>query len=46
MAIADEELKVPSAPHGVTNNKESYNDWPNDAGVCSVFAHPFDSPMN
>ena len=31
MAVVDE-IKAPNAPHGVTSTKESYNDWPNDAG--------------
>ncbi|KAF6232108.1 hypothetical protein HO173_009702 [Letharia columbiana] len=32
MAVLDEELKAPNAPHGVTTTAKSYNDWPNDAG--------------
>lgn len=32
MAMADEEIKAPNAPHGVTSTTNSYNDWPNDAG--------------
>ena len=34
MAISDEQLKAPNTPHGVANATNSYNDWPNDAGVC------------
>ncbi|CAD6578137.1 MAG: hypothetical protein ASARMPRED_008547 [Alectoria sarmentosa] len=32
MAMADEEIKAPNAPHGVTSTTSSFNDWPNDAG--------------
>ena len=37
MAVSDEHLKAPDAPHGVTKTTNSYNDWPNDAGVRTVF---------
>lgn len=41
MAIQDNDLKVPNAPHGVTSNIKTCNDWPNDAGVCrSIFRRP------
>ena len=40
MAVSDEHLKTPDAPHGVTKPTDSYNDWPNDAGVRTVFTLP------
>ena len=40
MAVSDEHLKAPDAPHGVTKTTDSYNDWPNDAGVRTVFIFP------
>lgn len=46
MAIPDGEKKAPNAPHGVTSTTNSYNDWPNDAGVGEVFTNPFDSRLN
>lgn len=32
MTVADEALKAPNAPHGITSTTKHYNDWPNDAG--------------